>query len=270
MTTYNVVNYWTEEPYTAELLKETKCYYTVVVTNEAGVTTNVRFHKATLAKDSLRLIIKNDYEKVEAPINDREAWLTDAGEYLMTDILDPIVEDYDLDRPPVKYSVSYAPNTRTGSSTMGVCSSRAASTGGHNEIFISPELDGDRSHDVLGVLLHELIHAYLDNQDGHTGRFAKIARKVGYLTPLTQFKPSKELSETLNSYITLLGPIPHDALDYAAIKPKQKGRHLLVACSHKECPFQFRTSRKQIDLMQHSTCLICGDESLIEVDNDDH
>lgn len=208
--------------------------------------------------------------KLQQPSNgDREAWLIEAGDYLMADILKPLVKPYKLKTPPVKYSVSYAPNTRTGSATLGVCSSRSASTGGHNEIFISPELDGSRSQDVMGVLLHELIHAYLDNEDGHKGRFAKIATAVGFERPLTTFKPSEALKETLQSYIDLLGPIPHDKMDYASIKPKQKSRHLLVKCSHDDCEFQFRTSRKQIDLMQHDTCLICGDNSLIEVASDD-
>lgn len=200
--------------------------------------------------------------------NDREAWLIEAGDYLMSDILKPLCDGYKLKRPPVKYSVSYAPNTRTGSSTLGVCSSRSASTGGHNEIFISPELDGSRSDTVMGVLLHELIHAYLDNEDGHTGRFAKIATTIGFDRPLTMFKPNEELSEILQSYITLLGPIPHDKMDYASIKPKQKSRYILVKCNHDECEFKFRTSRKQIDLMQYDNCLICGRSSLIVADDE--
>lgn len=200
---------------------------------------------------------------------EREDWLVAAGDYLMNDILDDACAAHDLNRPPVKYSISFAPNTRTGSKTMACCSSRAASTGGYNEIFISPELDGAKSIDVLGVLLHELIHAYLDNQDGHRGRFAKIAHSVGFQTPLTQFHPSDDLIELMSSYIDILGNIPHAALNYGDIRKKQKGRHILVECTTEGCEFKFRTSRKQIDMMNYCTCLICGKDSLIEAEPKD-
>lgn len=204
----------------------------------------------------------------QQPTNqEREDWLVQVGEYLMADILDAECTKFDLKRPPVKYSISFAPNTRTGSKTMGVCHTRAVSTGGFNEIFISPELSGDDSATVVGVLLHELIHAYLDNEDGHKGRFAKIAKAVGFTTPLTTFRPSDELSELLQSYVDLCGPIPHAALNYSD-KKKQRGRHLLVKCTTEGCTFKFRTSRAQIDSMNYCGCLVCGKESLIEADSE--
>ena len=201
---------------------------------------------------------------------DREAWLMEASEYLIDDILAPAFTALSLDvkAPSIRYSVSYAPNTRTGSKTLGVCSKSTASTGGHNEIYISPELDGSQSSKVLAVLLHELIHAYDDCINGHNGRFSKIARHIGYKTPLTELNPSDSLTELLNSYVDVLGDIPHDKMDYDSIKPKQTTRHKAVICGL-GCGFKFRTSQKQIDLMTLSTCLCCGADSLVTEDNND-
>lgn len=194
--------------------------------------------------------------------DDREAWLIECGEMIMNDFLDTAAEEHGLPRPPVKYSVSFAPNTRIGSKRLGTCSARSVSKSGHNEIFISPELDGSQSVRILDVLVHELIHAYDDIQNGHKGRFKAIALAVGLEGKMTATTANEALTEILTGYVDLLGPIPHAELNYSQMIKKQTSRHIKVECT--ECDFKFRTSRKLIDQFTHNTCLVCNNPSLFE------
>lgn len=199
-------------------------------------------------------------------INDREAWIMELGDYIIADILGHICEPMGLPTPPVKYSVSYAPNTRAGSKRMGCCSIRAVSGGGYNEIFISPELDGSQSLEIMATVVHELIHAYLDCEDGHKGRFKKIAIKAGLDGPMPSTTASAPLLAILEGYLDVLGPIPHDAMNYKLRKaPKASGVNHTIECSDNACDFKFRTSQKQIDAMTSTTCLACQKDTLYVV-----
>jgi len=90
---------------------------------------------------------------------------------------------------------------------MAVCFCRDASTGGINEIFVSPEYDNTTT--VLGVLIHELIHAADDNKSGHKGAFAEAATRLGLTGKMTATVPGVALEAELITIAETLGEYPH-------------------------------------------------------------
>ena len=131
--------------------------------------------------------------------------------------------------------------------TIGQCFARSASAAGVNEIFISPKLA--ETERVLDVLMHELIHAIDDCQNGHKAPFKRMALAVGLQGKMTATTASDELKERLNALIETLGQYPHDALDYSQIK-KQNTRMLKVHCT--DCGFAFRANKSQIEKIDFS------------------
>lgn len=188
------------------------------------------------------------------PDSDRERWLTEAAGYIADDL---IAQHAQLTAPTVRLSIGQP----TGSTTaVGQCYPRSRSTDNTNHIFISPSLSD--SLEILRVLTHELIHAYLDCQDGHKGRFRSIALAVGFTPPLTSINTTEALDSALIGYIDLLGPIPHARLDTTPQK-RQRGRQLKVFCSNDACGFKFHTSRMQINRIRYTECLVCDTGTLI-------
>ena len=104
----------------------------------------------------------------------REAWLQAAASFL----LDHIVA-HDLPRVEVRVSCGWP--VRGGvarrRTVIGQCFPPSLCKDGTPQIFISPRLAD--SIDVLGTLLHELLHASVGCQHGHKKPFSQAARKVG-------------------------------------------------------------------------------------------
>lgn len=196
--------------------------------------------------------------------NTREAWLIEVGDALLSDIIMPAVDDLGLglEKPPVSYSINGADSNPK---VLGLCAARCKNEQGLNAVTITPFLND--SLRIMDVLIHELIHAVLDNQDGHKLRFAQIAKRCGLVAPMTATTASPELVELLQAYVEVFGAIPHakqDPID----KKKQKGRSLSVACTTDGCGFKFNTSQFQIDRIAVPMCLVCGNESMKQVIKD--
>lgn len=96
----------------------------------------------------------------------------------------------------------------------GVCWHTSRSSDGRNHVFISPELSDTGV--VLAVLLHELIHVALDNEDGHMKRFAEYATRLGMGAPFTTATPDVNLTAELMIIAAELGEFPHAALTVGA------------------------------------------------------
>lgn len=190
----------------------------------------------------------------------REAWLTEASNLIQATIIIPAIESthVDIDKE-VKISVSIGhPKSKNA---IGECWIREASEDKQtNHIFITPHCN--ESVKVLDVLTHELIHSFDNCRDGHKGRFALLARKVGLEGKLTATKAGEELTEHLLDIIDVLGPIPHTKLDESlGNKPKQKARMLSVFCE--PCEFRFSASRTQLERLVTQAnnaphCMCCG------------
>lgn len=143
---------------------------------------------------------------------------------------------------------------------IGECWSPEKSAAKRFEIFVSPVLG-----DVLGAmatLVHELVHAAVGVKEGHRGRFAKVAKKLGLLPPMRATTAGPELKARLNAISTDLGPYPHAALDVTKPERKPQATRLRkVSCPG--CGYVARIAQSWIE-RGLPTC-ICGTEWLAEV-----
>jgi hypothetical protein len=177
----------------------------------------------------------------------REQWLNRSVDILFDVILtDEVIAPYTA--PPVRVSVAPMASKR-----LGVCHVRRISDDGHNEIFITAHIDD--SIEILGVLVHELIHALDDCASGHRNYFAKVARAAGLEGKFTATTAGPQLREVLESAVKILGPIPHAKLN---LKPKEKGRNNnKIVCD--SCGFQANLSRKWADrIALDAECPVCS------------
>lgn len=145
----------------------------------------------------------------------RESWLAAAVE-----IFRPRFVEVGFPLPEkVRISIGFGPQgaRQESAKILGVCMARILSSDGVNEIFVSPE-DAD-TQIMLETVLHELIHATLDCQDGHQGRFAEIATRLGFEGPMTATPPSVELAAELITIAATLGEYPGASLMIGANKP---------------------------------------------------
>ena len=197
----------------------------------------------------------------------REEYLTEAANLALDDIIMPIVDKWNdrnadnIERPNFRISVGFPKHSR-GGRAIAVCFRREASTDGVNEIFINPEIDSPE--DVMGSMIHELIHACDDCESGHQHFFAFAARKVGLEGKLTETVPGEALASTLHSYQRLLGEFPHAKMVIDKSHKKSSTRQLKVSCT--ACDFLFRTSQKHIDnLTTESHCPCCASTGTLTV-----
>lgn len=147
---------------------------------------------------------------------------------------------------------------------IGECWDDKASTDRHFEIFISPCLDNPFK--VLGVAVHEVVHAVVGLKAGHRKAFGDCATKVGLTKPWTATGESPDLLKIIEEWIKQIGPYPHGALrDKAVDAEKEKGRMLLLEC---ECGLKIRSTQKWLDTYGASWPCPCGSR-LVNKENDD-
>ena len=103
-------------------------------------------------------------------------------------------------------------NSLTGRKTwIGVHYSPSVSEGGYNEIFISPMIF--ESKQVLGTLIHELVHAMVGNENGHNHVFKRCATAVGLEGKMTATTESEWLKRELEKWIAENGDYPHKKMN---------------------------------------------------------
>tara|TARA_R110002020_G_scaffold69127_4_gene180151 strand:- start:1223 stop:1804 length:582 start_codon:yes stop_codon:yes gene_type:complete len=185
----------------------------------------------------------------------REQWLNEATNIFRTETFKrnniSIPED-------VKVSCGFAPNgNRSALKTLGVCHPRSHSKANVNEIFISPATSD--SSRVLDILAHELIHAVDNCKNGHRKPFKDMADAIGLTGQMRSTEAGEELKKELDTIIKRIGDYPHAEILLNSGR-KQSTRNIKVSC--KNCEFSFRTSRKNIELMQYNFCVACGCDSL--------
>ena len=151
---------------------------------------------------------------------------------------------------------------------LGVTYKSTCSADGVNEVFISPE-DADTAS-MLATVLHELIHVALDNEDGHKGRFAEAATRLGFEGKMTETTASITLAADLISVAAELGEYPGAKLNLPSrvraeipVGPDgrpirihsgagpQTSRMIKVSCQDGECEargYTARVARKWLDL----------------------
>ena len=106
----------------------------------------------------------------------------------------------------VRLSCSWIKGRKT-ERAVGVCFPQTLSAGGVNEIFITPTVA--ESHEVLAILVHELIHAMDNNKSRHRGFFKAVSEAVGLEGRRTATTAGDELGAVLSGIVSELGDYPH-------------------------------------------------------------
>lgn len=142
----------------------------------------------------------------------REQWLTKAVSALNTQVFD--------DQMPKAWSVTCGQYFGKNANILGTCVDAEVSTNGTTSIFISPALQDPM--DVLGTLVHEMIHAVVGVQEKHGGKFKKMAIELEMSMPAKSTLPVPDtvLWTRLERLSAELGPYPHAALNPIE-KPKR-------------------------------------------------
>lgn len=190
----------------------------------------------------------------------REQWLE-----LAVLKLRPLFDEIDVTLPKVRVSVGWPSRGGVGTKkkVIGQCWKASVASDNVSQLFISPVLGSDGRDAVemiklLGVLVHELIHAADDCESGHRGAFAKTAKAIGLTGKMTATTVGEELAGRLGYVLAELGPYPHAALNPFAMeqqRPKQGTRMLKL-----ECPadgYIVRTTAKWLDELGFPRCP-CG------------
>jgi hypothetical protein len=145
--------------------------------------------------------------------------------------------------PQVKVSTGL-PGGRGGKKAIGQHWSPQASTDQVGSIFISPTIDD--THQVLAVLVHELVHAVVGNEFKHGAVFSKCAKAVGLEGKMTCTTAGEYLTRSLKSLVEAHGTYPHSRLNLAD-SPIKKQTTRMVKMECPECGYIARTSQKNIE-----------------------
>lgn len=178
----------------------------------------------------------------------REAWLEQAAAFLLD-----LMEQQGLPRVEVRVSCGWP--SRGGISqrrtVIGQCFASQVCADGRPQIFISPRLVDPIQ--VLGTLLHELIHAAVGCEHGHGAVFSQAARKVGLAGPPTATTVGDALRPILEAYLAQVGPYPHAAIQVRPSQKKPGSRLRLYECG---CDPVVKVRVASDDFQ--ATCDLCG------------
>jgi hypothetical protein len=170
----------------------------------------------------------------------REAWLIAA----LAEIRDWFAQTSPSVDVPATVRVSCGWSKRSGKG-IGWCWKSDASKDGTNEILISPEVDG--AFEVLGILVHEAIHASDNGESKHSGYFRTTALAIGLEGKMTATTVGTALESRIRQLVEKLGPYPHAAINPGmSIIPKQSTRMLKLECPG--CGYVARTTQKWLDV----------------------
>jgi hypothetical protein len=155
----------------------------------------------------------------------REWWLYHAAVFLTE-----MMEVWGVPCGSVRVSCGW-PSSRGMSSqqaTIGQCFPPQMCADGVPQIFVSPRIAD--SIQVLGVLLHELIHAAVGCEFGHGKEFSQVARRLGLEGKPTATTVGPQLHLALQEFVNARGRYPHATI--AATKKEKKGSRLrLFECA---------------------------------------
>lgn len=186
----------------------------------------------------------------------REAWLQKAVKAMTP----RLVETFGSEMPSVHVSVGWPGGGSNREVTIGQCWPTTATADEVSQIFVSPIQGEADTQQVLAVILHEMIHAIDDCASGHRAAFARTAKALGFIPPLTSVAGRSEaLNDYLDEIAGQIGLFPHATINAnaaAADTPKKQSTRMIKII----CPddgYVARTSRKWLDDLGAPTCP-CG------------
>jgi hypothetical protein len=178
----------------------------------------------------------------------REGWLRAASAELR-----PYFQSVGYPLPEnIRYSIGF-PSTGRRGSRVGECWHSSTSDDENFEIFIRADLADPT--EVLGILVHELVHAALPIDAGHGKLYRAAALRVGLQGKMRTAGPGQLLGNRLAELAATLGPLPHARLNIEkgrenrgpADRPKKQGTRLLKAeCPVKDCGYSVRVTSKWV------------------------
>lgn len=183
----------------------------------------------------------------------RELWLLKAIETHLRKLF----KQHGSDLPEVKVSVGL-PSGRGSKKAIGQHWSPEASDDRKGTIFISPTIDD--SVEVLGVLVHELVHAVVGNKAKHGPVFRAVAVAVGLEGKMTATVPGENLRKVLEGVVERLGKYPHAKLNLE-MNPIKKQTTRMIKMECPECGYIARASRKVLSEMGPALCP-CNEEAM--------
>lgn len=176
----------------------------------------------------------------------REWWLYEAAKFLL-ELMAAAGEQV----VPVRVSCGWPSRGGMGQSkhVIGQCFAQEVCADGVSQIFVSPRISD--SIQVLGTLLHELLHASVGCQYGHRKEFSQAAKRVGLVGPPTATDVGPELRPVLWAFVERIGPYPHAPI-MVQQKPKVGSRLRLYEC---RCDPTVKVRAGRDDLQ--AVCLEC-------------
>ena len=169
----------------------------------------------------------------------REGWLRSA-----TNELRPYFEKLGYIFPEkIRFAIAFTSTGKRGH-MAGECWHPVSSGDQHYEVIIRADVADPL--EVLGILVHELVHTLLPPSAKHGKEFREIALRIGLEGKMRQTMPTPILAERLQMLASNLGPLPHAKLNFAenADAPKkQKSRWLKAECSA-ACGYGFQITAK--------------------------
>jgi|SRR5271170_54342 len=159
---------------------------------------------------------------------------------------------------PAGTRVSFGFAGRQPRKTLGFCFHAAASSDNVREVFVGPHIKDPV--EIVGVVLHELIHAALPDGEGHGKTFGKVARAVGLEGKLTATVVGEGLRETIQTKFLAHHPYSAGTINLDAGRKKQTTRLIKVACA--QCGYTARTTAKWLDAAGPPICPIHNDEPM--------
>ena len=186
-------------------------------------------------------------------------YLEKAAQIILTDFIQPVADRATFRSPLLQVTVSFAYNSPKA---IGQCfPTHMSNSKKHNLIAIHPCFGASDTLDVLQILHHELIHASdgpQGNGSGHKGYFRATAIASGLTGKMTATTATPETNKKYEKLIIAkLGGFPFEGVETGArIKKKQGTRNVKMECN--ACEFSYRTSRKNIDLIENFSCPACN------------
>jgi hypothetical protein len=148
----------------------------------------------------------------------------------------------------IRFAIAF-PSTGRRGHRIGECWHSSTSEDGNFEIIIRADIADPV--EVLGVLVHELLHAALPADAGHGKQYRDPALKIGLEGKMRHAGPGLLLRDRLAKLAEILGPLPHARLMIdrgrenkgPADRPKKLGTRMLkAACREESCEFVVRVA----------------------------
>jgi hypothetical protein len=198
--------------------------------------------------------------KTSNSYDSREAWLRAAANELR-----PHFEKGGYPLPAnIRFAIAF-PSTGRKGKRIGECWHASTSADDHFEIFI--RADQSEPVEVLGILVHELVHATLPIAAGHGKLFKAAALKLGLEGLMRHAMPGSLLRTRLTDLAATLGPLPHARLAIErgldnrgpADRPKKQGTRMRKAeCAVDDCPYTLRIAASQVRTIGPPHCPLHG------------